>query len=166
LLGSFQKDLSACDDSLESHKVLKNKVIAMFHKFTGEHRSVQGRRDSVPDSEKLNEKVRRREYLEKCVESFKAKLRKSSATHNLERSRLMKDNANLTITLNELKRELHYTQMIKNSHHPDTVEVVVGGQDDLVIAHSRNAPDLSRGGSRESEERDPEAQAFHLDVVQ
>jgi len=55
--------------------------------------------------------IKQREHLEKDIETAKDKFKDNYKSHFLESKRIQKEEVELIVTINELKRELHDKQM-------------------------------------------------------
>ncbi|ETV69937.1 hypothetical protein H257_14532 [Aphanomyces astaci] len=115
----FQSDLHDSAQLLEKKKALKASVIALYKKYeTGKIVT-----EVASDVDAQQEYNRQREYLEKEVESMKCKLVKGLKINHSEMMRLKRENAILTVQVNDLRREFHAVKSsqsevndLKNKH--------------------------------------------------
>ncbi|KAL7692512.1 putative quinoprotein alcohol dehydrogenase-like superfamily [Plasmopara halstedii] len=105
LIQQVQTDLLGCAQLLDNKKELKIAVMALHKKYE----------DGVtPDAKVPNSQAeynRQRDYLEREVESLKRRIIKGMTLSESELHRLQRENAKLTIQVNELRREFHNVRM-------------------------------------------------------
>ncbi|CAK4695392.1 unnamed protein product [Aphanomyces euteiches] len=106
----FQGDLHESAQLLEKKKALKLSIIALYKKY--ENGKIVAEVESDVDAQQ--EYNRQREYLEKEVESMKNKLVKGMKINHSEMMRLKRENAILTIQVNDLRREFHAVKASQN----------------------------------------------------
>lgn len=93
-------------------KGLKKSVSHLFSKYVREYEK-QGSQNDTQIQEEYN---RRREYLEKNVNSIKQKISKEIQNGHLDKLRLMRENSMLTEEINNLRREIRYIKQSEKAN--------------------------------------------------
>jgi chromosome segregation ATPase len=102
LIKRFKLDLSACMESIQEPKALKEEVANLYRKY------VQNNLKKMDlDTDMQKEYNRQRDYLEKSVDSLKRKLEKDSQAHRTDNMRIMQENVQLIREINDLRREIN-----------------------------------------------------------
>jgi len=99
----FKTDLHECVQFIQEPRLLKDSVSALYKKYVP-----NGVKKQELDSDIQREYNRQRDYLEKSVENLKKKLLKDSDVHRQDNTRVLQENVQLIIEINNLRREIDY----------------------------------------------------------
>lgn len=99
----FKTDLHECVQFIQEPRLLKESVSALYKKYVP-----NGVKKQELDSDIQREYNRQRDYLEKSVENLKKKLLKDSDVHRQDNTRVLQENVQLIIEINNLRREIDY----------------------------------------------------------
>merc|ERR1711920_357505 len=99
----FKTDLHECVQFIQEPKQLRESVSALHKKYVP-----NGIKKQELDSDIQREYNRRKDYLEKSVESLKRKLLKDSEVHRQDNTRVLQENVQLIREINELRKEIDF----------------------------------------------------------
>ncbi|CAE7596826.1 CFAP57 [Symbiodinium natans] len=99
----FKTDLHECVQFIQEPRLLKESVSALYKKYVP-----NGVKKQELDSDIQREYNRQRDYLEKSVDNLKKKLLKDSDVHRQDNTRVLQENVQLIIEINNLRREIDY----------------------------------------------------------
>ena len=90
-----------------AEKEVKKRVIDMYNKYVTNEKKM-----SDINVDKQQRMIKRREQLENDIETAKSKFMENNNAHIMENRRILKEEVDLIVTINELKRELHDKQLV------------------------------------------------------
>jgi len=99
----FKTDLHECVQFIQEPRLLKESVTALYKKYVP-----NGVKKQELDTDIQREYNRQRDYLEKSVDNLKRKLLKDSDVHRQDNTRVLQENVQLIIEINNLRREIDY----------------------------------------------------------
>lgn len=99
----FKTDLHECVQFIQEPRLLKESVTALYKKYVP-----KGVKKQELDTDIQREYNRQRDYLEKSVDNLKRKLLKDSDVHRQDNTRVLQENVQLIIEINNLRREIDY----------------------------------------------------------